>query len=89
MHFIVLPVGSLAVGQSQPPPVRQGEDMLQPLYVGDGFLRIHEFPVFYADGGGFGIRVGQEFLSRTHSVAGRGLLFFIPASQVMWRDALE
>jgi hypothetical protein len=52
MHFIVLPVGSLAVGQSQPPLVRQGEDMLQPLYVGDCFFRIHEFPVFYADGGG-------------------------------------
>lgn len=35
VHVVVFPVRSLAVGQPEPPRVRQCEDTLQPLCLGD------------------------------------------------------
>jgi hypothetical protein len=37
----MLPVRSFAVGQLEPPCVRQRNDSLQPLYLGDGLLDVH------------------------------------------------
>jgi len=41
IHIVVLSVRCLKVGQPEPPSVRQCENSLQPVYLGDSFLSVH------------------------------------------------